>query len=33
MTVSNGWELIFSAPRKEGLNPVVKQARHLGGGV
>lgn len=30
MVVQDGWELIFSAPRSPGLNPVLKHARHLG---
>ena len=30
--VSRGWELIFSEPRGAGLNPVLKHARHKGGG-
>jgi hypothetical protein len=29
--VVNGWELIFSPGRSEGLNDVLKHARHLGG--
>jgi hypothetical protein len=31
MQVSRGWELIFSQARSEGLNPVLKHARYLGG--
>ncbi|WP_165949444.1 RHS repeat-associated core domain-containing protein, partial [Kribbella turkmenica] len=31
MQVSQGWELIFSAPRSPELNPVLKHARYLGG--
>lgn len=30
--VSRGWELIFSEPRGEGINPVLKHARYVGGG-
>ena len=31
MQVSRGWELIFSAPRGAGINPVLKHARYIGG--
>ena len=31
MQVCRGWELIFSPPRKEGDNPVLKHARYTGG--
>jgi hypothetical protein len=31
MQVSRGWELIFSEPRDEGINPVLKHARYIGG--
>jgi hypothetical protein len=32
MQVSRDWELIFSEPRAEGINPVLKHARYVGGG-
>lgn len=31
MQVSGGWELIFSAPRSAGMNPVLIHARYLEG--
>lgn len=31
MQTVQGWQLIFSRPLSEGLNPVLKHARYLGG--